>query len=163
MRAVPRVVRLSAMAVGLATASGDGGNGTRLKVTELRELLQEMATAVEQFGSESGMRSSRHSTRTSFALRQFARTTDNPDSFKRSHVLFHSVAVLTSGHDMVTRQQTASQTDAAAKTSKSGGAYSGAASVAPGAWVYQITKTGLALQLSMQGTKYYKGNDLNKP
>jgi hypothetical protein len=55
------------------------------------------------------------------------------------------------------------QTDAAAKTSKSGGAYSGAASVAPGVWVYQITKTGLALQLSLQGTKYYKGDDLNKP
>jgi hypothetical protein len=42
-------------------------------------------------------------------------------------------------------------------------AYSGAASVAPGAWVYQITKTGLALQLSLQGTKYYKDDELNKP
>jgi lipid-binding SYLF domain-containing protein len=55
------------------------------------------------------------------------------------------------------------QTDAAAKTSKSGGAYSGAASVAPGVWVYQITKKGLALQLTLQGTKYYKDDDLNKP
>jgi lipid-binding SYLF domain-containing protein len=54
------------------------------------------------------------------------------------------------------------QTDAAAKTSKSGGAYSGAASVAPGVWVYQITKKGLALQLTLQGTKYYKDDDLNK-
>jgi lipid-binding SYLF domain-containing protein len=54
-------------------------------------------------------------------------------------------------------------TDAAAKTSKSGGAYSGAASVAPGVWVYQITKKGLALQLTLQGTKYYKDDDLNKP
>jgi len=55
------------------------------------------------------------------------------------------------------------QADAAAKTSKSGGAYSGAAQVEPGVWVYQITKKGLALQLTLQGTKYYKDDDLNKP
>ena len=55
------------------------------------------------------------------------------------------------------------QADAAAKTSKSGGAYSGAAIVEPGVWVYQITKKGLALQLTLQGTKYYKDDDLNKP
>jgi lipid-binding SYLF domain-containing protein len=54
------------------------------------------------------------------------------------------------------------QADAAAKAGKSGGAYSGAASVAPGVWVYQITKNGLALQLTLQGTKYYKNDDLNK-
>ena len=54
------------------------------------------------------------------------------------------------------------QADAAAKTNKSGGAYSGAASVSPGVWVYQITKKGLALQLTLQGTKYSKNDDLNK-
>ncbi len=54
------------------------------------------------------------------------------------------------------------QTDAAAKAGKSGGAYSGAVEVAPEVWVYQITKNGLALQLTLQGTKYYKDNDLNK-
>ena len=27
---------------------------------------------------------------------------------------------------------------------------------------YQITKNGLALQLTLQGTKYYKDDDLNK-
>jgi lipid-binding SYLF domain-containing protein len=54
------------------------------------------------------------------------------------------------------------QADAAAKTSKSGGAYSGAAMVEPGVWVYQITKKGLALQLTLQGTKFYKDDDLNK-
>lgn len=54
------------------------------------------------------------------------------------------------------------QADAAAKTSKSGAAYSGATQVEPGVWVYQITKKGLALQLTLQGTKYYKDNDLNK-
>ena len=54
------------------------------------------------------------------------------------------------------------QADAAAKTSNSGGAYSGAVMVEPGVWVYQITKKGLALQLTLQGTKYYKDGDLNK-
>jgi lipid-binding SYLF domain-containing protein len=54
------------------------------------------------------------------------------------------------------------QTDAAAKAGDSGAAYSGAVEVAPGVWVYQITKNGLALQLTLQGTKYYKDGDLNK-
>ncbi len=54
------------------------------------------------------------------------------------------------------------QTDAAAKAGKTGAAYSGAVEVAPGVWVYQITKNGLALQLTLQGTKYYKDDDLNK-
>jgi len=39
--------------------------------------------------------------------------------------------------------------------------YSGAVEIAPGVWVYQITKNGLALQLTLQGTKYYKDDDLN--
>src|SRR5215468_7264596 len=54
------------------------------------------------------------------------------------------------------------QADAAANAGEKGGAYSGAAEVAPGVWVYQITKNGLALQLTLQGTKYYKADDLNK-
>lgn len=54
------------------------------------------------------------------------------------------------------------QTDAAAKVGKSGAAYSGAVEVDPGIWVYQITKNGLALQLTLQGTKYYKDGELNK-
>jgi lipid-binding SYLF domain-containing protein len=54
------------------------------------------------------------------------------------------------------------QTDAAAKVGKSGAAYSGAAEVAPGVWVYQITKNGIALQVTLQGTKYYKDDGLNK-
>ena len=55
------------------------------------------------------------------------------------------------------------QTDAAAKAGQSGAAYSGAVEAAPGVWVYQITKNGLALQLTLQGTKYYKDDELNKP
>ena len=54
------------------------------------------------------------------------------------------------------------QTDAAAKAGKEGAAYSGAVEVAPGVLVYQMTKNGLALQLTLQGTKYYKDDDLNK-
>ena len=53
------------------------------------------------------------------------------------------------------------QADAAAKVKESGAAYSGAASVADGVWVYEITKNGLALQLTLQGTKYSKDKDLN--
>jgi lipid-binding SYLF domain-containing protein len=54
------------------------------------------------------------------------------------------------------------QTDAAAKAGDKGAAYSGAVEVSPGVWVYQITKNGVALQLTLQGTKYYKDDDLNK-
>ncbi len=54
------------------------------------------------------------------------------------------------------------QADAAAKAGDKGGAYSGAEEMSPGVWVYQITKNGLALQVTLQGTKYYKNDDLNK-
>ncbi|MFZ0706328.1 MAG: YSC84-related protein [Candidatus Korobacteraceae bacterium] len=54
------------------------------------------------------------------------------------------------------------QADAAAKAGDKGGAYSGAEEMSPGVWVYQITKNGLALQATLQGTKYYKNDDLNK-
>jgi lipid-binding SYLF domain-containing protein len=54
------------------------------------------------------------------------------------------------------------QADAAAKAGDKGSAQSGALEVAPDVWVYQITKNGLALQATLQGTKYYKDGDLNK-
>jgi hypothetical protein len=54
------------------------------------------------------------------------------------------------------------QMDAAAKSGEKGAAYSGAVEVAPDVLVYQITKNGLALQLTLQGTKYNKDDDLNK-
>jgi lipid-binding SYLF domain-containing protein len=53
------------------------------------------------------------------------------------------------------------QSDAAAKTSSKGGAYAGAIALAPGVWVYQLTEKGLALQFTLQGTKYYKNDALN--
>lgn len=53
------------------------------------------------------------------------------------------------------------QADAAAKSDKKGAAAAGAASVAPGIEVYQLTKNGIALQATVQGTKYWKDKELN--
>jgi len=53
------------------------------------------------------------------------------------------------------------QATAAAKAGDKGAAYQGAISVSPGVWLYQITGTGLALELTAKGTKYYKDADLN--
>jgi lipid-binding SYLF domain-containing protein len=53
------------------------------------------------------------------------------------------------------------QTTAAAKTGDQGAALAGAVSVAPGVWMYQLTDTGLAAEITGKGTKYYKDSDLN--
>ena len=53
------------------------------------------------------------------------------------------------------------QADAAAKTSDKGDAWAGAVNVAPGIKLYQITENGLALQATIQGTKYWKDSELN--
>lgn len=53
------------------------------------------------------------------------------------------------------------QADAAAKSGEKGGAAAGAITVAPGVDLYQLTETGLALQATIQGTKYYKDDELN--
>ena len=44
------------------------------------------------------------------------------------------------------------QTSAAAKAGDEGGAFSGAMSVSPGIWLYQLTDDGLALELTGKGT-----------
>ena len=51
--------------------------------------------------------------------------------------------------------------DAAAKAGDKGGAAAGAITVAPGVNLYQLTENGLALQATIQGTKYFKNDDLN--
>lgn len=51
--------------------------------------------------------------------------------------------------------------DAVAKAGKDGGALEGAISVAPGTDLYQLTENGLALEATIQGTKYFKDDDLN--
>ena len=53
------------------------------------------------------------------------------------------------------------QADAAAKSGDKGGALSGAIDVAPGIKLYQITEHGLALQATIQGTKYWVDDDLS--
>jgi len=57
--------------------------------------------------------------------------------------------------------EASAQADAAAKSGKKGGAAAGAITVADGVDLYQITENGLALQATIQGTKYYKDDDLN--
>lgn len=53
------------------------------------------------------------------------------------------------------------QATAAAKAGETGSAFAGAASVAPGVWMYQLTDTGLAAEITAKGTKYYKDSKLN--
>jgi lipid-binding SYLF domain-containing protein len=50
---------------------------------------------------------------------------------------------------------------AAAKTSTSGGAMAGATSVSEGVWMYELTDEGIAAEISVGGTKYYKDDSLN--
>jgi lipid-binding SYLF domain-containing protein len=53
------------------------------------------------------------------------------------------------------------QATAAAKAGEKGGALAGATSVSPGVWMYQLTDTGLAAEITAKGTKYYKDSGLN--
>ena len=53
------------------------------------------------------------------------------------------------------------QASASAKTGTTGASYSGALSIRPGVWLYQLTDDGLALELTAKGTKYYKDDKLN--
>jgi len=53
------------------------------------------------------------------------------------------------------------QADAAAKSGEKGRSEEGAGTVIDGVTLYQITESGLALQVTLQGTKYYKDKDLN--
>ena len=42
-----------------------------------------------------------------------------------------------------------------------GGLFNGAVEVQPGVWLYQISDAGIALDLTVEGTKYFKDPDLN--
>ena len=53
------------------------------------------------------------------------------------------------------------QATLAAKPGGHGGEMAGAMSVSPGVWVYQMTSKGLAAELTVKGTRYYKDKDLN--
>ncbi len=53
------------------------------------------------------------------------------------------------------------QADAALKAGDDGGAINSAITIAPGVRIYKLTKNGLALQATIQGTKYWMDGDLN--
>lgn len=53
------------------------------------------------------------------------------------------------------------QADVAAKAGEDGGAINAAITVAPGIRIYKLTENGLAIQATIQGTKYWKDGDLN--
>ena len=53
------------------------------------------------------------------------------------------------------------QMTGAAQGGDQGGSISGAISVAPRFFLFQITETGLAAELGVTGAKYFKDNELN--
>ncbi len=53
------------------------------------------------------------------------------------------------------------QADAGAKSGDKGVETEAAATVVDGVSLYQLTEAGIALQATLQGTKYYKDEDLN--
>jgi len=54
------------------------------------------------------------------------------------------------------------QTTASAQMGDQGAqVYTGAVSIKPGVWLYQLTDDGLALELTAKGTKYYQNDELN--
>ena len=48
-----------------------------------------------------------------------------------------------------------------AMVTERGGTFTGAVSVSPGVYLYQLTDTGLAASLTMSGTKFFKDQDLH--
>lgn len=53
------------------------------------------------------------------------------------------------------------QADAAAKAGEHGGAINAAVTIAPGIRLYKLTQNGIAIQATIQGTKYWKDSNLN--
>lgn len=53
------------------------------------------------------------------------------------------------------------QADAAAKSTQRGDEGSAAVTALPGVSIYQLTEAGIALQATLQGTKYWKSKKLN--
>jgi lipid-binding SYLF domain-containing protein len=53
------------------------------------------------------------------------------------------------------------QANLSAMAGGKGGMFSGAAAIAPGVYLYQVTETGLSATLTVSGTKFFKDTDLN--
>lgn len=62
---------------------------------------------------------------------------------------------------ITTGRQIGGQAAFSAKTSKDGSAAAGAASVDAGVWLYQLTDKGLAAEITVKASKYFKDKDLN--
>jgi lipid-binding SYLF domain-containing protein len=77
----------------------------------------------------------------------------------RGIFVFATQATLT--HFINEGWQGGAQADAAAKSADKGAAIATAIDVAPGIKLYQLTESGIALQATVQGTKYWKDDDLN--
>jgi lipid-binding SYLF domain-containing protein len=57
--------------------------------------------------------------------------------------------------------QGSAQSTVALKSKSAGRSYEGAAAVAPGVWLYQVTQSGLAAEVSLKGSKYFRDKDLD--
>jgi lipid-binding SYLF domain-containing protein len=53
------------------------------------------------------------------------------------------------------------QATASAQMQGSGAGLTGAVALAPEIWVYQLTDDGLALELTLKGTRFFKDEELN--
>jgi lipid-binding SYLF domain-containing protein len=73
--------------------------------------------------------------------------------------IFHTAEALDNFKD--TGWDFSGQADATAQADDTGVGAEGAATVIPGTTIYQLTKTGLALQATLQGTKFWMDEDLN--
>jgi lipid-binding SYLF domain-containing protein len=53
------------------------------------------------------------------------------------------------------------QSTVALRHGDAGKAFEGAVSVSPGVWLYQVTSSGLAAEVTLKGSKYYRDKSLN--
>jgi lipid-binding SYLF domain-containing protein len=53
------------------------------------------------------------------------------------------------------------QANVSAMADSQGGMFAGAAAIAPGVYLYQLTDTGLSATLTVSGTRFFKDGDLN--
>lgn len=64
--------------------------------------------------------------------------------------------------DFITRGwETSGQTTLALRHQDEGKSFEGAVAVSPGVWLYQLTSSGLAAELTLKGSKYYPDKKLN--
>jgi lipid-binding SYLF domain-containing protein len=116
----------------ILVAGGGSGEGLAVNNATRQEIFMRMAEV--QAGLGFGMKK--------FRLVWVFETQKAFDSFVNSGYQFGGQAAL------------------AAKAAGVGGGKAGAASVSPGVWIYQITDDGIAAELTVKGTKYYRDKRL---